>query len=68
MLSSPESDMKLCIVFPIYTGEMMKLTDVAIKKAKPEAKSYTLSDGNGLWLLVEPNSSKYWRLKYRIAG
>ncbi len=35
-------------------GEMMKLTDVAIKRSKPEAKAYTLSDGNGLWLSSIP--------------
>ncbi|ETS30079.1 protein of unknown function (DUF4102), partial [Photorhabdus khanii NC19] len=45
---------------------MMKLTDMAIKKAKPEEKSYTLSDGNGLSLLVEPNGSKWWRFRYRF--
>ncbi|CDL87440.1 Integrase [Xenorhabdus cabanillasii JM26] len=49
-------------------GEMMKLTDVAIKRAKPEIKSYTLSDGNGLWLLIEPNGSKGWRFRYRFEG
>ncbi len=53
---------------PIHTGEMMKLTDVAIKRAKPEAKSYTLSDGNGLWLLIEPNGSRGWRFRYRFEG
>lgn len=45
---------------------MMKLTDMAIKKAKPEEKPYTLSDGNGLSLLVEPNGSKGWRFRYRF--
>ncbi|OKP05384.1 integrase [Xenorhabdus eapokensis] len=49
-------------------GEMMKLTDVAIKRAKPEAKAYTLSDGNGLWLLIEPNGSRGWRFRYRFEG
>ncbi len=49
-------------------GEMMKLTDVAIKRSKPEAKAYTLSDGNGLWLLIEPNGSRGWRLRYRFEG
>jgi hypothetical protein len=27
-----------------------------------------LGDGRGLYLLVEPNGSKLWRLKYRFAG
>ncbi|WP_232217453.1 Arm DNA-binding domain-containing protein [Xenorhabdus cabanillasii] len=47
---------------------MMKPTDVVIKKSKPEAKSYTLFDENGLWLLVEPNGSRGWRFRYRFEG
>ncbi|WP_139769888.1 tyrosine-type recombinase/integrase, partial [Salmonella enterica] len=27
-----------------------------------------LSDGGGLYLQVEPNGSRYWRMKYRFAG
>lgn len=45
-----------------------KLTDPAIKKAKPEAKPYKLSDGGGLFLLVQPGGGKWWRLKYRQDG
>ncbi|WP_309544498.1 hypothetical protein [Proteus vulgaris] len=33
----------------------MKLTDMAIKKAKPRENVYSLGDGNGLSLIVEPN-------------
>jgi integrase len=47
---------------------MSKLTELAIKKAKPEAKDYKLGDGGGLYLLVKTTGSKCWRLKYRIAG
>lgn len=39
-----------------------------IRRAKPEAKAYTLGDGQGLPLLVEPNGSKSWRFRYRYAG
>lgn len=46
----------------------MKLTDMAIKRAKPKEKSYTLADGNGLSLLVETNGSKGWRYRYQFAG
>ena len=45
-----------------------KLTDLAIKQAKSKIKQYKLSDGGGLYLLVHPNGSKYWRLDYRFAG
>jgi integrase len=47
---------------------MSKLTEVAIKKAKPEAKDYKMADGGGLYLLVKATGSKCWRLKYRVSG
>ncbi len=47
---------------------MSKLTEVAIKKAKPEEKAYKMADGGGMFLLIQPTGSKCWRLKYRIGG
>ncbi len=44
------------------------LTDRAVKQAKVQEKAYKLPDEKGLFLLVHPNGSKYWRLKYRIFG
>lgn len=46
----------------------MALSDVAIRKAKPGPKSFKLSDGGGLHVIVQPNGSKLWRLKYRFLG
>ncbi|MFL9711872.1 tyrosine-type recombinase/integrase [Methylobacillus sp. Pita1] len=46
----------------------MKLNDIAVRKAKPETKSYKMADGGGMYLEVMPNGSKYWRLKYRFNG
>jgi len=46
----------------------MKLTDVGIRKAKPRTKTYKMADGGGLFLQVQPNGSKYWRLFYRFEG
>jgi hypothetical protein len=46
----------------------MKLTDKSCKAAKAENKAHKLSDGGGLFLLVQPNGKKYWRMKYRIGG
>ena len=46
----------------------MALSDTQIKNAKPREKSYKLSDGGGLHVLVTPNGSKLWRLKYRVGG
>lgn len=46
----------------------MPLTDLEIRRSKPRDKSYTLNDGNGLSLLIEPNGSKGWRFRYRFNG
>lgn len=46
----------------------MPLTDTAIRTAKAKEKPYKLADEKGLFLLVNPNGSKWWRLKFRIAG
>ena len=44
----------------------MKLTDKQIKAAQPADKPYKLADGKGMFLQVNKNGSKYWRLKYRF--
>jgi len=44
------------------------LDDLTIKAAKPREKEYTLRDGNGLFLLVHPNSSKYFQLRTTLHG
>jgi integrase len=46
----------------------MPLTDTAIRNAKPLDKPYKLSDAQGLFLLIKPNGSKLWQLKYRFGG
>lgn len=46
----------------------MPLSDIQIKRAKPADKPYTLSDGNGLSLLIETSGVKGWRFRYRFAG
>jgi len=46
----------------------MKLTDVNIRKAKPDEKTRKLFDGGGLFLQVEPTGGKLWRYKYRFEG
>lgn len=43
-----------------------KLTDVAVRQAKPKEKPYKLADGGGMYLEVMPSGSKLWRLKYRL--
>lgn len=46
----------------------MKLNARQVDTAKGKDKPYKLADGGGLYLLVNSNGSKYWRLKYRSAG
>jgi integrase len=47
----------------------MPLSDTTIKNAKPNPdKAYKLPDEKGMYLLVNPNGSKYFRLKYRFGG
>ncbi len=46
----------------------MPLTDRSARAARPRAKPYKLADGEGMYLLVRPDGSKYWRLKFRFAG
>ena len=45
-----------------------KLTELTVKKANPKEKQYKLTDGEGMYLRVYPNGSKYWQLKYRFEG
>ncbi|MEW8190512.1 MAG: integrase arm-type DNA-binding domain-containing protein [Candidatus Thiodiazotropha endolucinida] len=46
----------------------MALTDTAVRRAKPHDKARRLYDSGGLFLLINPNGSKYWRFKYRFHG
>ncbi|TPE64793.1 DUF4102 domain-containing protein [Sandaracinobacter neustonicus] len=46
----------------------MALTEIAIRAAKGREKPYKMTDSGGLYLLVQPNGSKYWRQKYRRLG
>ena len=46
---------------------MQKLTATAVTQAKPKPKPYSLSDGGGMYLLVNA-TGKYWRYDYRFAG
>src|SRR3989338_11494208 len=47
---------------------MSKLTELAIKKAKPTDKLGRMTDGCGMYLLIHTNGGKYWRMDYRLAG
>ncbi|CAH1207879.1 hypothetical protein NTGBS_720006 [Candidatus Nitrotoga sp. BS] len=42
----------------------MKLTNEVVQEAKPKDKPYKMADGGGMFLQVQPNGGKWWRLKY----
>lgn len=46
----------------------MPLTEIQARKSQPRERPYKLFDGEGLFLLVKPNGSKLWRMKYRFGG
>ena len=46
----------------------MALTAIQVKEAKSHNKDLKMSDGEGMYLLVKVNASKYWRMDYRFAG
>ncbi len=45
---------------------MGNLTDLRIRKIKPTDKNAKYSDAGGLYLMVTPKGSYYWRYKYRF--
>jgi integrase len=47
---------------------ILPLSDVQVRNAKPKEKGYKLSDGQGLYLLVNATGGKLWRLDYTFAG
>ena len=46
----------------------MALKELEVRYATKRQKDYKLADGEGLYLLVRPNGSKLWRMKYRFDG
>jgi integrase len=46
----------------------MPLSDIQVRNLKPRDKAYKVSDFEGLFVLVKPNGSKLWQMKYRLYG
>jgi hypothetical protein len=44
----------------------MALTELMIRQAKPEEKTYMMTDGHGLGLEIRPDGKKYWVIRYWI--
>jgi integrase len=53
-------------VTPRVTQQM--LTDTKIRNSKPGEKPYKLYDDRGLYLLLNPTGTRWWRLKYYFSG
>ena len=47
---------------------MKPLMAIEVKNTKPKSKPYELGAGKGLYILINPNGSKLWRMKYRFGG
>ena len=45
-----------------------RLTELTIKQSKPKDKQYKITDGEGMFLRIYPNGSKYWQLQYWFEG
>ncbi|MEO6975276.1 MAG: Arm DNA-binding domain-containing protein, partial [Gallionella sp.] len=44
------------------------LSDTRIRNTRPAVKPIKLTDGGGLFLLINPNGSRLWRYRYRLNG
>ncbi len=42
------------------------LSNIAVARAKKNAKAYKLTDGAGLYLEVTPSGGKLWRYRFRL--
>lgn len=45
-----------------------RLTDIKIKNTKPKEKPFRVAAGRGLFLLVKPDGSKFWIMRYHFNG
>jgi len=46
----------------------MALNHIQITNAKPRDNAYKLADSDGLYLFIQPNGTKLWRMNYRHLG
>lgn len=49
-----------------YPRLYMPLNDTTIRATKPAEKPIKLADSDGLYLLVQPNGSRWWRIKFYV--
>ena len=56
---------RLTVARGTANGVTAMLTPSAVHNAKPKADPYKLADERGMYLLVKPNGSRWWRFDYR---
>ncbi len=44
------------------------LTVLEIRALKPRDRPFKVSDGDGLYLLVQPSGALLWRFRYKVFG
>lgn len=44
----------------------MALSDIAVRNAEGRDEAFKLSDGGGLFLQVNPDGGRLWRMAYRF--
>jgi hypothetical protein len=44
------------------------LSDAKIRSLRPKEKAYKIYDDRGLYMVVNPNGSRWWRFKYKYDG
>ena len=44
------------------------LTSIEVKNYKSEVKMYKKPDGKGLWLIIKPNGTKFWRYDFKYGN
>lgn len=47
------------------SGRFSMLTENVVRDAEPREKTYKLSDTGGLFVMVNPDGSRWWRLRYK---
>jgi diguanylate cyclase (GGDEF)-like protein/PAS domain S-box-containing protein len=52
----------------VMARSVIPLTDRRIRQTGTAARPFKLADGGGMYLLLNPDGSRYWRLDYRFDG
>jgi hypothetical protein len=58
----------MVLAAPFGAGTIMTLTHLKITHAKARERAYKLADADALYLVVNPNGTKLWRMNYRYLG